>query len=195
MVAQTLAGSRKKDSKRPRHDQAGNGGYPLRQLHGFWRVTRFFDAAGLQTSSPDGYQLLVVGVPFPTETIHPNAEGVDWNWRIDRFVMSHFKREFERALARWGPRQTPSQERRLRTDGLEVLREGDHLYSVNATRASLPNGQVVKGNFLSTGSHWDRLRDLVAAREELLDSGLSVPLMKLIRAELPGISPLLVRVR
>ena len=179
---------RKRSEPKSRPSQVRYDLTPWRRLPHITRVTSFFLTAEVPVDRSDQRRLIVGRNVFPTDGVPPGVSFVDWSGRIDRFVMKHLRDVFEKAIDQWGAETYEDDEWLARGDCFECFSEGDLVFRIRPTRATVA-GVVVIGNFLVDGDHWQKLRVAVDERYRFLESGVSEDLMRLLRTELPGVEP------
>ena len=74
-------------------------------------------------------------------------------------------------------------------DGVEIRSGGLVLFRLRPTGTSVPNAEMIRGNFLIEGPHWTRLRENVAERRAALGSGIDESLRGLLRETFPELQP------
>jgi hypothetical protein len=138
-----------------------------RQLPGVDQLLTFFRAAGVRVEVGRGRRLLINGVQTrPLTWTLPSPERISWNHVIDEMALKYTGRKFLKAVAdnaRFGEGLRAFLRPRL--EGFAIMRDGVRLAIIRATGAEIPQHEVIHGNFLRPGPHWQQVADVVHGAE------------------------------
>ncbi len=137
------------------------------QLPGVDRLLTFFRTAGVRVEvGPRGCPLINGSQTRPLARILPSPERPDWSNVIDEMALNYVGRKFLRAVAdnaRFGEGLRAFLRRREK--GFAIMRGDVRLAMIRATRAQIPHRDVIHGNFLKPGPHWQQVADVVHGAE------------------------------
>src|SRR6266568_4106703 len=138
-----------------------------RQLPGVDHFFAFFRAAGVRVEVRRGGRLLINGIQTrPLAWTLPSPERIDWNNVIDEMALKYTGGKFLKMVtdnARFGEGLRAFLRPRL--EGFAIMRDGVQLAIIRATSAEIPHREVIHGNFLKPGPHWQRVADVVHGAE------------------------------
>jgi hypothetical protein len=138
-----------------------------RRMPGIEHLLVFFRAAGVTVEVKRRGRLVINGTPTgPLAWIPPTREVLDWNSVIDEIALKCVGSKFLLAVgdnAHFGKGYRAL----LRQDdwGIAVMRDDVQLAMIHATSAWISHGDVIYGNFLKPGPHWQQLTDAVHSLE------------------------------
>ena len=138
-----------------------------RRLPGVDGVVSFFRSAGVAAELlPDGRLRVNGGETRPLPQILPPPGTFDWNEVIDEMAIRYASDKFIRAVSDNG-RFGEGLRAVLRRGnmGFAIMRHDIRLGLIRATRAYVPGHDAIVANFLSPGSHWRTVADLIRDAE------------------------------
>jgi hypothetical protein len=139
-----------------------------RRLPGIDRLMSFFKAAGVNAELVRGGRLWINGSQTrPLTWILPARERLDWNNVIDEMALEYVGDRFTNAVAdnaRFGEGLRAFLRRREK--GFEIVRDEVRLALIRATHARVPHHEPIYANFLTPGSHWQHLANVVHDSED-----------------------------
>jgi hypothetical protein len=141
-----------------------------RRLPGVDGVISFFRSAGVTAELlPDG-RLRVNGEETrPLPHILPPPGTIDWSEVIDEMAIRYASDKFIRAVSDNGRFGEGLRAFLRKSDmGFAIMHHAMRLGLIRATRAYVPGRDVIVANFLSPGSHWHTLADLIHDAEPAL---------------------------
>jgi hypothetical protein len=135
-----------------------------RQLPGIDRLPIFFRTAGVPVEFVSGGRLWING--RQTKPLNAIIKTLDWNIVIDEMTLEYARDKFIRAVAdnarfREGLRAFLV----LHERGFVFMRYGVRLVLLRPTSAQIPRRDVIYANFLTSGSHWDQVADVLRGAE------------------------------
>ena len=136
-----------------------------RQLPGVDRLVAFFRAADVPMGvGSDGHLWINRRQTRPLAWVRPSREPLNWNNVIDELVPQIIGDEFIKAVkdnARFGEGFHGSLRERGRERGYLLMRGSVPLAVIHPTHAQIPRREVIYGNFLIPGPHWQQLADVL----------------------------------
>jgi hypothetical protein len=141
-----------------------------RRLPGVDGVISFFRSAGVAAELlPDGRLRVNGGETRPLPQILPPPGTFDWSEVIDEMAVRYASDKFIRAVLDNGRFGEGLRAVLRRGDlGFAIMRDDIRLALIRATRAYVPGHDAMVANFLSPGSHWRTLADLIHDAEPIL---------------------------
>ena len=141
-----------------------------RRLPGVGGVISFFRSAGVAAELlPDGRLRVNGGETRPLSQILPPPGTFDWSEVIDEMAIRYASDKFIRAVSDNGHFREGLRAFLRRGDmGFAIMRHDIRLGLIRATRAYVPGHDAIVGNFLSPGSHWQTVADLIHHAEPAL---------------------------
>jgi hypothetical protein len=130
------------------------------RLPGILSLLAFFRVAGVDTEVAPGGHLIVNGRRTRPIKHLPPAETLEWKTIIDELALMHAGGKFVKAVdgnALFGEGLRALL--RQREKGFAIMRGDVRLAMIHATRARIVDGQVIYGNFLIPGPHWQQVAD------------------------------------
>lgn len=181
----------KSGAKLTRMDLARDGAQRLvyeklqRRLPGVDGVMSFFQSAGVPAKLlPDGRLQVNGGETRPLTQILPPPGAFDWSEVIDELTIRYASDKFIQAVSDNGRFGEGLRAFLRRGDmGFAIMRHDIRLGLIRATRAYVPGHDAIVANFLSPGSHWQAVADLIHASEPALiaehdrEHGAGAPLL------------------
>ena len=154
----------KPNRKKPESD-------PLRRrLPGVDRLVSFFQSAGVAAElTRDGSLRVNGGQTRPLPQVLPPPGTFDWAEVIDEMTLRYASDKFMAAAAgngRFGEGLRASLRRGEM--GFVIMRDNVRLGLIRPTRAYVPGHDAVVANFLTPGSHWQTVADLIQEVEPAL---------------------------
>jgi hypothetical protein len=138
-----------------------------RQLPGVDHLLEFFRDAEVRVEARHGGRLLINGIQTgPLAEMLPSPGRLDWDNVIDEMALKYAGGKFQRAVednARFGKGIHAFLRRREK--GFAIMRGDVQLAIIHASSARIPHRDVIHGNFLTTGPHWQQLADIVHSAE------------------------------
>jgi len=138
-----------------------------RQLPGIDRLLAFFRAAGIRVEVQRRGRLLINSIPTrPLAWTVPSPMRPDWDNIIDEMALKYAGGKFLKAIednARFGEGLRAFLRRREK--GFAIMRGDVRLAIIQATSARIPHHDVIHGNFLKPGPHWQQVADVVHGAE------------------------------
>jgi len=138
-----------------------------RRLPGVDRVISFFQSADVATELlPDGRLRVNGRETRPLPQILPPPGTFDWSEVIDEMAIRYASDIFIRAVSDNGRFGEGLRAFLRRGDmGFAIMRHDIRLGLIRATTAYVPGHDAIVANFLSPGSHWQTVADLIHEAE------------------------------
>ena len=140
-----------------------------RMLPGVDRVVSFFQSAGVTAElTRDGCLKVNGGQTRPLSQVLPPAGTFDWDEVIDEMALRFASDKFVNAIARYGRFSGGRALLRRGELGFVIMRGHVRLGLIRATHAWVPGQDPIAANFLSPGSHWRAVAELIRETEPAL---------------------------
>ena len=138
-----------------------------RHLPGVDQLLAFFRAADVRVEVGRGGCLLINGIRTrPLAWTLPSPDRIDWDDVIDDMALKYTGGKFLKAVAdnaRFGEGLRAFLRPHL--EGFAIIRGDVRLAIIRATKAEIPHCEIIHGNFLRPGPHWQQVADVVHGAE------------------------------
>ncbi|MGD0619869.1 MAG: hypothetical protein ABSB67_19650 [Bryobacteraceae bacterium] len=130
----------------------------------------FFRAAHVRAELGRNGRLWINGYQIKPLTHLPLPETAEWEKAVDDIALKYVGNKFIKAVENNGPFGKGLRAfLRRREKGFAIMRGDVRLAIIHATHAQIPHRNVIHGNFLMPGPHWQQVADVLHdAEPELL---------------------------
>jgi hypothetical protein len=137
------------------------------RMPGVDRLLVFFRTAGVSVGIGRRGSLVINGSRTPPLAwILPSPKRIDWNDVIDEMALRYVGGKFLRAVTDNACFDAGLRAfLRRREKGFAIMRGDVRLAIIHATSAQIPHRDVIYGNFLKPGPHWQQVADVVHGAE------------------------------
>lgn len=133
-----------------------------RRLPGIDGLLAFYRAAHVRAELGRNGRLWINGYQIKPLTHLPPPDTIEWERAVDEITLKYVGNKFIKAVennARFGEGLRAFLRRREM--GFAIMRGDVRLAIIHATHAQIPHRNVIHGNFLKPGPHWQQVADVL----------------------------------